>query len=82
MLLAEKERQIGEQEEELRRLNQLLSAKERELHSVQSTIAHREREKAVSCLHLVISCVDKKNTPTVSGGAVDQAPGRAPPERE
>jgi predicted nucleic acid-binding Zn-ribbon protein len=46
VLLAEKERQIGRQEDDLRRLNQLLSTKERELHSVQSNITHKEREKA------------------------------------
>ena len=50
VLLAEKERQIGRQEDDLRRLNQLLSTKERELHSVQSNITHKEREKAVSWL--------------------------------
>ena len=48
MLLAEKERQIVRQDDELRRLSQLLSSTERELHSVQSTIAHRETEKEVS----------------------------------
>jgi serine/threonine protein kinase len=46
VLVAEKERQIGQQEEELRRLNQDLAATQRELHSVQSTVTLREREKA------------------------------------
>lgn len=48
VLLAEKERQIGRQEDELRRLNQLLSTTERELHSAQSSLSHKETEKAVS----------------------------------
>ena len=48
MLLAEKEKQIGQQEEELRRLNQELATTQRELHSVQSTVTHRERENDVS----------------------------------
>ena len=59
MLVAEKERQIGQQEEELRRLNQDLAATQRELHSVQSTVTLREREKAVSgpSLCLLLWCV-------------------------
>ena len=58
VLLAEKERQIGQQDDELRRLNQLLSSTERELHSVQSTITHREREKAVSSVLFVRDLYD------------------------
>ena len=56
MLVAEKERQIGQQEEELRRLNQELATTQRELHSVQSTVTHREREKAVSGHLSVCGC--------------------------
>ena len=47
-MLAEKEGQIAEHEEQQRRLNQSLTAKERELHSVQATVTLKEREKSVS----------------------------------
>lgn len=53
MLLAEKETVILEQEEEQRRLNQSLTSKERELHSLQATVTLREREKTVSSFYVL-----------------------------
>lgn len=46
--LTEKERQITELEEERRRLNQDLSAAERELHAVQASMSVKDQEKTVS----------------------------------
>lgn len=56
--LTEKERQITELEEERRRLNQELSAAERELHAVQASMSVKDQEKTVSTAtdwrHIVI----------------------------
>lgn len=48
MLLAQKERLIAHHEEERRRLNQSLTAAERELHSLRSSVNLKDREKSVS----------------------------------